>query len=282
LEFESAIAEDRKRIVDGQRNFAFVSGGQADWLDLLRPFAGSFTGFRRGAPVGPVTRWFRTNTFYRKPSVVGKIGCTGNELAAALPPVEKGAATMLGPYSFSRMVADEFYASPRELALGYSAAVAKNLAALGGRGYRCLILSEPCVGYDQSKGGFKAPEWIDECVSLLKAGGFTLGIHFPLAEACEALKAFDSAPADFFGIDCIYSEPDGIKTGKGLLLGVVDGARAKVEGAQEIAARAAEFVARAEFSGRYYLGCNDRLFDVPFGIALEKIRRLSECGGAKG
>lgn len=282
-DFEKAIAEDRRQIVEAQANFAFVSGGQADWLDLLRPVANSFAGFerRRSAgedAVGPVTRWFRTNTFYRKPTVAGKIGCEGTELAAALPKIDNGAAFVLGPYSFSRLVGDSFYGDAGRLAADYAAALAKSLPALKAKGYECLLLLEPAVGYDLSRKVFEKPSSYAECLSRLKAEGAKLGVHFPLADAAETLPLVDGADVDLIGVDCVCSEPEGVRTSKDVLFGVVDGARARVETKEEIAGRVKAFLEGAKFSGNYFIGCNDRLFDVPFKIALEKIRALSRFG----
>lgn len=283
-EFEKALEEDRRQIIAAQENFAFVSGGQADWLDLLRPIAKMFTGFEKRNSagedaVGPVTRWFRTNTFYRKPTVSGKIECTGNELAAALPTLERGVVFMLGPYSFSRLVEDSFYHDAGRLASDYSDALAKCLPAVKEKGYACVLLLEPAVGYDISREAFDQPPWYSGCVSLLKASGMKLGIHFPLADAAKALPLAEDTGADLVGVDCVYSQPKSVHTSKDVLFGIVDSARAKVETTGEIAGITERFVEGAEFSGSYYLGCSDRLFDVPFNIALKKIKALSEVGG---
>jgi methionine synthase II (cobalamin-independent) len=128
--FNSAIASDSEKIISRQRNFAFVSGGQLDWLDIIRPIAEYFEGFEGiynkafeyktndnsshigkaslgeyGIMVGPVTRWFRTNTFYRKPLVSGRIKCAGSELAKIMPLVGENSVIFLpSPYSLAKLV----------------------------------------------------------------------------------------------------------------------------------------------------------------------------------
>ena len=82
---------------------------ESDWLDLLRPLAKSFSGFERRTStgedaVGPISRWFRTNTFYRKPNVEGKLESNGGELSSFLPKIEKGVFFALGPYTFTSLV----------------------------------------------------------------------------------------------------------------------------------------------------------------------------------
>ena len=59
-----------------------VTGGYLRWADLFRPIAETWRGFT----VGPVTRWFETNTFYRQPILLAPPGRTPGAIAARLPP----------------------------------------------------------------------------------------------------------------------------------------------------------------------------------------------------
>ncbi|MFH0971055.1 MAG: hypothetical protein V1835_00660 [Candidatus Micrarchaeota archaeon] len=279
-EFKRLAAEDIAAAIDAQNGFAYISGGQLDWLDVFRPIAHSFSGFEKRPTmgedaIGPVTRWFRTNSFYRKPHVTAKIDCKGGELAHALPRITNGMVLLAGPYSFSEMVENSHYADKSELAMDYCKAISKNLHELKTQGYECVLLLEPAVGYHISKKSFEYPKWYPDAIAELKKSGLKLGIHFPLANAEDFLHHMDSTAADFIGIDCIYTRPEDVKTKKDLLFGVVDGARANVEEKEEIIAQVNRFLAKAQFSGNYYVGPNDRLFDVPHAIALEKLRTIS-------
>ncbi|MFH1443698.1 MAG: hypothetical protein ABIG96_06705 [Candidatus Micrarchaeota archaeon] len=283
-DFRKNCGEDADAYIKAQENFAFISGGQPDWLDLLRPLAHSFAGFsKRDSPgedaIGPVTRWFRTNSFYRMPTVAGKIDCVGNELVQALPKLGgNGMLLILGPYSFSRMVVDTYYNDEKQLALDYAKAVAKNLPSLKNHGYSCILLLEPSIGYDQSKKKLRMEEWYKEVLGEFKKEGFALGVHLPLCDASEVAPMLENTPIDFIGIDCIYTS-EKILTTKDLLFGIVDGVRAKTETAEEIKSSLQPFLEKAEFSGNYYAGTTDRLYDVPFNFALEKIRSLSSLIG---
>lgn len=282
-EFEAAIQKDRKEILARQAGFAFLTGGQADWLDLLRPFAQHFQGFEKRQTsgddsAGPVTRWFRTNTFYRKPNVVGKIDCEGAELASCLPQIERGVLYLLGPYTFTRLVENTHYGSAKMLAQDYLASVAKSVPGLRKKGYGCIILTEPSVGYEMSKNSFDGAlaGGMAQGANLLKGAGIKVGIHFPLANAAKALPFFEKTNLDFFGIDGIHSDFSNIVTGKDVLLGLVDGARAGIEELAELERQEGLFIKNAKFSGNYFIGSNDRLTDVPFRISLQKAARLGE------
>lgn len=293
-EFRKAIRRDQKLILKSQENFAFVSGGQSDWLDILRPLAWTFQGFQKRwssageDSIGPVTRWFRTNTFYRKPLVDCKIGSNGNELSAWLPELNakngRGVVFLLGPYSFTKLVETSSSINykmddGKKLALDYSQAIAKNAANLHELGYGCILLLEPAVGFDLSRNQtFSKPSWLGQALAKIKnAVGKKrkLGVHFPLADAKSVIPLVERSAADFIGIDGIYTDFRDIKTGKDILLGIVDGARATIETDEYLAKQTALFLENAEFSGTYYLGASDRLSDVPFEVAMKKIRALA-------
>lgn len=305
LDFNAVIESDLQKIISGQKEFAFISGGQLDWLDIIRPIAERFGGFEgtyskafkyktnidddtsyvgrinplKNETAGPVTRWFRTNTFYRKPLVSGKIECSGDELAEIMPRVGKNSVIFLpAPYSLARLVENRFYDDLGNLAKDYAKAIAKSGPKLREKGYSCILLLEPFVGFELSSGSFLLPEWFPESVSIAKADDITLGINFPRAEAEEVVSIVEDSRVDFIGVDLLYSTGFRIKTSKDLFLGAVDGARVGVETSDNIRDTVGGFLESAEFSGRYYIGPNDRLCDVPFDIALRKIEALSTGG----
>jgi methionine synthase II (cobalamin-independent) len=106
-----------------------------------------------------------------------------------------------------------------------------------------------------------------------------LGINFPKAEAEEVVPIIEDSRVDFIGIDLLYSTGFKVKTSKDLLLGAVDGDRVRVESLENIKHVTNRFLESAKFFGSYYIGPNDRLYDVPFDFALEKIETLSRLPG---
>ncbi len=285
-DFEAAIRRDSEELLSNQSGFAYASSGQLDWLDLFRPIARSLRGFAARPSsgedaVGPVTRWFRTNTFYRKPLVSGRIGCSGGELADVVPMSDRPAVIFLpAPYSFSRMVENSFYGTTEELAMDYSMAVAKSAPLLLGKGYRCILLLDHLVGYEQSRKGFSAPDWYSKALSNAKSAGMRTGVHYPYADAGRVVGLADPSSLDFIGIDAIFDSDAKIDTSKDLLIGAVDGARVGVETAKSIEASIRRVTCKADFSGNYYVGPRDRLYDVPFETALQKVMALSKVRGA--
>src|ERR1700733_2914313 len=69
---DSTFEVDAKDLVKLQLESGItrVSDGQLLWQDFIRPFSEGLVGLKGGADL---SRWFDTNSFYRKPSVVKKI-----------------------------------------------------------------------------------------------------------------------------------------------------------------------------------------------------------------
>ncbi len=291
-EFLAAAAKDAQAILAAQaQGFAFPSGGQVDWLDLFRPLASAWQGFeKRPSPgedaVGPVTRWFRTNTFYRKPHVSGKLSCQGDELVNSLPRLQagqKGVVFLPAPYTFWRLVEHSYYKKAGDFAVDYAAALAASAPHLKEHDYGCLFFLNPSWGYDVSRDQFQKLDWaLRDFLAPLKKAGLTLGAHFPLADGSKVLPVLENVPFDFIGVDCIHTDFTKVNTKKDLFLGVVDGARIGVESPADIVRQVQAFLKEAKFSGNYFIGPNDRLFEVPYEAGLAKISSLAQAAAKLG
>jgi methionine synthase II (cobalamin-independent) len=299
-EFMAAITSDSNTIISKQEKFVFVSGGQLEWLDILRPIAENFSGFRvtqnkafdyktqnnydsdllpnpiAEGSIGPVTRWLRTNTFYRKPLVSGKIDCNGDELSAIMPKIKNNSIIFLpGPYSLIRMVENRHYTNLGDLATDYSRAIEKSLDNLRKKGYACIFFLEPYVGYDFSNDSFSCPTWFEKSLSISHTPEITIGAHFPKSEMELIVPNVEKSTIDFLGLDLLYSSGYRIRTSKDVFLGVVDGARVGIESLMEIRKMIQYFLESSKFSENYYIGPNDRLYDIPFELAVKKIETLA-------
>lgn len=287
-QFMDRVRRDAERILKAQKKgYAYISAGQLDWLDLLRPLASTGGGFESRESggedaVGPVTRWYRTNTFYRKPHVHGALVSDGREIAEALPELNddahgRGVVFLPGPYTFTRLVENSHYEKPVDLAADYVRSLAANATELRKRGYSAALLSEPSVGYDFSLDCFDKNRWRPELLAPLKDGGLTVGLNFPLADASCVIPVVEESGADLFGVDTVYTDAGDIETSKDLLLGVVDGGRIGIETVEQISATAGAFAKAARFSGSYYIGPSNRLSDVPYKQGLKKIKALAKA-----
>ncbi len=289
-EFLASAARDAQAILAAQqKGFAYLSGGQVEWLDLFRPMAWTFAGFgHRDSPgedaIGPVTRWFRTNTFYRKPHLKARLSCKGDELTRFLPKLPgnphaggKGVLFLPAPYTFWRLVEHSYYKKAGDFAADYSAALCASAPHLKKHGYGCLLFLNPSVGYDLSRNQLEKLDWAQDFFAPLKKTGLTLGVHFPLADGSKALPLVENSSVDFVGFDCIHTDFSQVHTKKDLLLGLVDAARIGIESPANLVQQAKACLKEAKFSGDYYIGPNDRLFEVPYEAGLAKINSLAQA-----
>src|SRR5579875_2117997 len=105
---------DAKALVDLEikSGFTNLSDGQLKWQDFIRPFSESLAGLKSGADL---SRWFDTNTFYRKPAVTGRIRTKDKESFIVQKYAENSAfsgaevtkqkkLSLPGPYTLARLV----------------------------------------------------------------------------------------------------------------------------------------------------------------------------------
>jgi methionine synthase II (cobalamin-independent) len=151
-----------------------------------------------------------------------------------------------------------------------------SLDSLRKKGYVCIFFVEPFVGYDFSNDISSLPNWYEDSLSISHESDTTkIGAHFPKSEMEIITPRVEKSTMDFIGLDMLYSSGYRIKTSKDVFLGVIDGARFGLESLEEIRKLVQYFLDSAKFSGNYYIGPNDRLYDIPFDLAVKKIETLA-------
>ncbi len=176
-----------------------------------------------------------------------------------------------GSYSLARLVENRFYTNLSDLAKDYATVIAKSSKALRKKGYTCIFFLEPYVGFDLSNDSSSLPNWFGDSISIPDIQNMTVGMHFPKAEAELIVPKVENSTLNFVGIDLIYSSGLKINTLKDVFLGIMDGSRFGIESLEEIRNTVKYFLETAQFSGSYYIGPNDRLYDIPFDLAVKKI-----------
>ena len=149
---KAAFERDAKSLVAIQRasGFSSLSDGQLKWQDFIRPFAETLTGLRRGADL---SRWFDTNSFYKKPFVVGQIGVKKASFItekyaenSAFANSKKRKISLPGPYTLATLVENQAY-SREELVEVFASILKKVIANLASHGYSCVQINEPALVY---------------------------------------------------------------------------------------------------------------------------------------
>ena len=104
---EDLYSRTEGEVVALERRLGFdtITGGYLRWADLFRPFAETWDGLT----VGPLTRWFETNTFYRQPILHAPPARVKGAIASRLPPALRDAPAQAGvilpgPYTFAGLL----------------------------------------------------------------------------------------------------------------------------------------------------------------------------------
>jgi len=156
FELENAFKRDASKLIELQLSLGFyaISDGSLKWQDPIRPFIESLEGVR----LGEYSRWFGTNTFYRKPIVFGRISLKDDVFSDycftyLIPSDQIGLVMLPGPFTLSALSTNHYYKDFNDLMFEYSNALLELLKKVGmGRSF-LLILQEPSLVYECSKPG---------------------------------------------------------------------------------------------------------------------------------
>lgn len=154
-ELKRTFETDSRNLVNLEvaSGITLVSDGQLKWQDFIRPFSESLRGLRGGADL---SRWFDTNSFYRKPTVVGEIRAPAGKF-----PIEKYAVdsafsskgkksrkiSVPGPYTLASLVEDNRYGSRVELTEVFAKILKKVISDLDEKGFTTVQINEPALVY---------------------------------------------------------------------------------------------------------------------------------------
>ena len=123
-----------------------VTDGLIRWDDALTYQAGKILGFK----ITGLTRYFDTNTFYRKPVVVSRLECRkpflANDYQFAAPVSSKPVkAVITGPYTLAKLSKNEFYRDLAQLVYDLAHIVHLEAKALEDAGCSVIQFNEPAI-----------------------------------------------------------------------------------------------------------------------------------------
>jgi 5-methyltetrahydropteroyltriglutamate--homocysteine methyltransferase len=240
-EVERLFASTEREVVALERRLGFdtVTAGYLRWPDLFRPFAQGWPGFS----VGPITRWFETNTFYRQPVLLAPPRRTAGVVAAWLPPPLKespGSARVLlpGPYTFAGMLDNRSGESEVALVHRLGRLLGEEVRDLRALGFTTFQFSEPLLVV-RPPGGPAAESVLAGYQAIADGlnGGTSIVWTFG-ADARPALALLDRLPVSAIGIDLTETDVEHLPAGReggGLGLGVIDPRTTLGEAPEEIA-----------------------------------------------
>jgi 5-methyltetrahydropteroyltriglutamate--homocysteine methyltransferase len=259
----------------------YLSDGMLRWQDMFRPLVEAC----EGLDVGPLTRFFDNNTFFRQPVVNGalkhKAPADSYYNVEAFPEDARWKAVLPSPYAFSRMAEGQghAYSDPNELMFALAEEILRpELERLVKRGCSFIQLNEPYLAYHQDPSpedlaGFR------EAIRLLAEG------VRPRAKLCLHTYFGDVSPfagellefeIDVLGVDFLATDLESLPPfrGKELLCGCLD-ARSSLPEDPEIVSRFIKRVREKLAPKAMYITSNADLEFLPERIAREKVRLMA-------
>lgn len=220
-----------------------ISDGQLRWQDPLRPLSESVDGLKINADL---TRWFDTNTFYRKPVVTGELELwdSGTFLIKQYSEWDNISSgennrtiSLPGPYTLASLVDDRYYGSKAELIRSFAKVLAKIIRSLKRYRIACVQLNEPSLVYRPGEDivlrtdDIKAT--VDAYTRHLSDMPVEIWLHTYFGDASNILPTLLKLPVEAVGIDFIQTPLDSIESSsfknKLLLCGCVDARNSLLE-----------------------------------------------------
>ena len=261
-----------------------ISDGAFSWQDQLRPLVESLEGVTTGTRY---SRWFDTNTFFKKPIINGKVGLGAFDFKKfirtdLLPKSKRSKVTLIGPYTFSELAENLHYKAQPELISDVARAEREIIRKLESGGVSRFQISEPCLVYRPYRENPASDEELKVAINALR--NVVAGIKSPVTvqtyfgDATAILPDLLNLQVDGVGFDIFETdfEASKIKTEKKLVLGIVDSRESNVEDPKWIA-QTATHASKHLVSERIGLAPNSDLKFVPRKVADAKARSLAEA-----
>lgn len=280
-ELTSQQETDKEELVALQEGlgFTFVEDGKLPWQDMFRPFAQTTSGL---SSEGGLTRWFDTNTFYRKPVIAGPLTPDLQALDEFFPQVGSASSwkvTLPSPLTFARLSHDATTNHPQETLEKITQVLKLSIERLEQRGVSMIQLNEPYLPYH----GVKADDMKDliHALSLFTnpQRNAQLAIHFYFGDASPIIRRLEEADhgVHTVGVDFlrtrIHDLPSALS--HNLIAGVVDGQTSLLKTPDELN----PFIDGVESHTRpnvLYLTNNTDLEYMPESIARQKVHTLAQ------
>jgi 5-methyltetrahydropteroyltriglutamate--homocysteine methyltransferase len=286
----SAFVKDTEDLYELQleSGFANLSDGQLRWQDFLRPFSESLDGMESGADL---SRWFDTNTFYKKPKITKKIGpkdgpfLTEARYSRGSSRETNSSIAIPGPYTLASLVEDKFYNSKEELVRDFAKALKQIISSLEASGFSSIQINEPSLVFRYGESALTNPKHLEffcsafaENLGMSKAN---LTLHTNFGDSSKILKELIALPGvSAVGIDFTQTPLGDLSSiqfdEKRLSCGCVDSRSSLVESPEWIAEFCALALKKLSPSGLVIIPSSDLKY-LPRIYADKKVRAIGEA-----
>jgi 5-methyltetrahydropteroyltriglutamate--homocysteine methyltransferase len=261
--------------IEAEHHLSPRTGGYLRWPDLFRPFASGWPGFE----VGPLTRWFETNTFFRQPILKHPPERTPGAIARWLPaansalPAAEARAILPGPYTFAGLLDNESGETFPSLVYRLGRLLAEEVRELRGLGYASFQYQEPLLVVRPPEG--PAAESVRAAYGALgeAAGPASTALWSFFGDAAPVFPLLTSLPVGLVGVDLADTVPDELAAPAGpfgLGFGCIDPRTTLLEDPAELARLVEATVTRLQPT-RVHLGPGAPLDLLPYAPATRKL-----------
>ena len=216
-----------------------VTAGYSRWPDLFRPIASTWRGFT----VGPLTRWFETNTFFRQPILHAPPERVAGAFAAQLPgaltrAADRARILLPGPYTLTGLLDNRSGETDEALVHRFGRLLGEEVKELRGRGFSTFQFQEPLLAVHPPEGP-PAESTVAAYAAIRGAlDGGTSIVWTYHGDAQPALPLLRRLPVTVVGVDLSETDweqipPDSERRAIGL--GVIDSRTTLVEDPAEVA-----------------------------------------------
>lgn len=273
-------AEDdvTREIMDEQADAGIdlVTDGQVRWADEVTYLAGRL----KGISLSGLTRFFDTNTYYRRPVVQDWIewpeALTVRDYAFASAHSSRPVKPVLtGPYTLARLCRDEHYSDLESLTLAFAEALNSEAKALQNEWPPLIQFNEPAITRHPEDVELAGEAWW----RLLDGLKVETAVYFYFGPPGDAVGQAIEAGFTTVGVDAtidgvLESVAHGPKPGK-LAAGVVNARTTRLEPAELVESRIRSAL-RIAGPDDLYVNPNMSLEYLPREQALAKLVRLVE------
>lgn len=268
---ESSIAALEDRL-----GLELRTGGYLRWQDLFRPFAETWEGFT----VGPLTRWFETNQFYRQPILNAPPARVPGAITGLLPPLAGAAgprkSILPGPYTWAGLTDNRSGETVEALTHRLGRLLAEEVHDLRGAGYSAFQFQEPLL-VTQPPDGSRAEAVVAAYRAIAGAvDGSATAVWTYFGDGQAAWPLLRRLPVTVVGVD--LSETDALRLApatdrRGLGLGVLDPRTSLLEEPEEVV-RLVRSITERHRPTELWLGAGAPLDLLPWDAATRKLELL--------
>jgi 5-methyltetrahydropteroyltriglutamate--homocysteine methyltransferase len=255
----------------------YIEDGKLTWHDIFRPIIES----TKGLTVGPLTRWFDNNCFYRQPIITGTLHTSFdllNKYFLPITPKNAWKVTLPSPFLFAKIADNRTTTNFEKTLETITILIASLITYLNKKGVQIIQLNEPYIPY------VKPPQkellLFKNAVKILnKAKKNTqLAVHFYFGDAKDVVKLlFDDLIVDIVGIDFYRTNLSELPTYVpfNIIAGVIDGRNSLLE-KQLVLERFLRKVIHRLSPHTLYVANNSDFELLPEPVAKEKVTLIGK------